>query len=249
MNPAGLQNQISRARITVSRTRAAYLGPSLNLSPHRNLAATVAIALQSPFELRFFDASRSGSSVSTERMAVIEPGVLHQLRASGEMIFLYLDALSDDFAQVRNWDISTVQARLMLKQPNCVWNMDVDSLCQAVGIATLPSRSERISQVVRSIDEQPQAFVRVSDAAALLDVSSSRFQYLFRVAVGMPFRRYRLWRRMRVVLRVIADGGTLTTAAFEAGFSSSAHFSTTFRETFGLSPSALISLGANIEFS
>jgi AraC-like DNA-binding protein len=249
MNPTRLQNQISRARITVSGTRAAYLGPSLNLSPHRNLAATVAIALQSPFELRFFDESRLGSCVSTERIAVIEPGVLHQLHASGEMVFVYLDAFSDDFAQLRNWDLSTLRARLMLEQSDSVWSLDVDALCQRLGIKALPIRSERMSQVVRCIDECPQAFVRVSDAAALLGVSISRFQYLFREAVGMPFRRYRLWRRMRIVLRMIADGGTLTTAAFEAGFSSSAHLSASFRETFGLSPSALISLGASIEFS
>ena len=50
-------------------------------------------------------------------------------------------------------------------------------------------------------------------------------------------------------LRVVSEGETLTTAAFEAGFSSSAHLSSTFRAMFGLTLSSLISLGSSIEFS
>ena len=38
-------------------------------------------------------------------------------------------------------------------------------------------------------------------------------------------------------MRAIARGDSLTSVALDAGFSSSAHFSTTFREMFGLEPS------------
>jgi AraC-like DNA-binding protein len=66
-----------------------------------------------------------------------------------------------------------------------------------------------------------------------------RLQHLFREGHGVPFRRYRLWRRMALAMRVVRDGGTLTAAAHAAGFASSAHFSTAFRRMFGLAPSRL----------
>jgi AraC-like DNA-binding protein len=54
---------------------------------------------------------------------------------------------------------------------------------------------------------------------------------------GVPLRRYKLWIGMGAAMRAIARDDSLTTAALEAGFSSSAHFSAAFREMFGLEPS------------
>ena len=51
---------------------------------------------------------------------------------------------------------------------------------------------------------------------------------------------------MARVMRVINNGGSLTEAAHAAGFSSSAHFSASFRAMFGLSPSALLDAGVRI---
>jgi AraC-like DNA-binding protein len=50
-------------------------------------------------------------------------------------------------------------------------------------------------------------------------------------------------------MRAIAKGGNLTEAAHSAGFSSSAHLSSAFRQMFGLSPSSLLALGARIDLS
>jgi AraC-like DNA-binding protein len=63
-----------------------------------------------------------------------------------------------------------------------------------------------------------------------------------RLNVGVPFRRYRLWRRMAVAIGTLGQGETLTRAAHEAGFASSAHFSATFRTMFGMAPSTLLAL-------
>ena len=55
----------------------------------------------------------------------------------------------------------------------------------------------------------------------------------------MPLRRYKLWIAMGVAMRAIVPGESLTNAALDAGFSSSAHFSAAFREMFGMEPSRL----------
>jgi methylphosphotriester-DNA--protein-cysteine methyltransferase len=48
---------------------------------------------------------------------------------------------------------------------------------------------------------------------------------------------------MGVALRSMAKGASLTDAAYEGGFGSSAHFSSAFREMFGMEPSRLARLG------
>jgi len=165
------------------------------------------------------------------------------------MVFVYLDALGDDFLQLKNLEGSSLRARLSLPPVQALWTLNADQWCDLLGVQTRNTADNRVAGVVRAIDQDPLAFTHLADAAARVGLSPSRLQSLFRQSVGMPFRRYRVWRRMAVVLRVVSGGGTLTTAAFEAGFSSSAHLSSTFRAMFGLTLSSLISLGSSIEFS
>ena len=70
-------------------------------------------------------------------------------------------------------------------------------------------------------------------------LSPSRFLHLFKAETGVPLRRYRIWNRIGAASRAIAEGRTLTEAAHGAGFASSAHFSTAFRDMFGMMPSEL----------
>jgi AraC-like DNA-binding protein len=50
-------------------------------------------------------------------------------------------------------------------------------------------------------------------------------------------------------MRMVAAGGTLTEAAHAAGFSSSAHLSSTFKRMFGMTASDLLALGVTIDVS
>jgi AraC-like DNA-binding protein len=225
-------------RIVLSGARAAFIGPSLNLSPHRNAAATVAISIDRPFALQV------GADGYVERdIALIPPGRRHHLVASGRMAFLYLDALSDDVAVLQGADLSAAaeRARGALRR-----SAGVQTLCEALGV---PARraDARIVRALALLEEDPEAFGRLADAARAAGLSASRFAELSREAVGAPFRRYRLWRRMAAVMRALGAGETLTQAAFGAGFSSSPHLSTTFRDMFGVSPSGLLKLRPRIE--
>jgi AraC-like DNA-binding protein len=74
-------------------------------------------------------------------------------------------------------------------------------------------------------------------AASTVGLSPSRFQHLFTQEVGVPFRRYRGWQRLRAAIREAAHGTSLTAAAHAAGFADQAHFSRAFRLAFGAPPS------------
>jgi AraC-like DNA-binding protein len=95
---------------------------------------------------------------------------------------------------------------------------------------------------VRAILSQPNDHRLAEDWAREIGLSSSRFQHLFKESVGLSFRRFRLWARMRIALRLSLGGASLTEAAMEAGLSSSAHLSAAFKGMFGISPSQLLSV-------
>lgn len=135
----------------------------------------------------------------------------------------------------------------MAEDPDRLRLWDADAWCAAFGVGRREGPDPRVAAVVRRIDGRPHDFERIADAARLAGLSPSRFQALFRAGVGMPFRRYRLWRRMAAVMRALAAGESLTGAALEAGFAGSAHLSATFKAMFGLTPSALVALGAEID--
>jgi len=80
---------------------------------------------------------------------------------------------------------------------------------------------------------------RVIDHAAGVHLSASRLRHLFVEQTGLAFKTYQLWLRLVRAIEVYAEGNSLTEAAHEAGFADSAHFSRTFKRTFGLPATTL----------
>ena len=87
----------------------------------------------------------------------------------------------------------------------------------------------------RLFENQP-----VSDVAKSVALSESRLQHLFASQTGLRLRQYRLWMRVLKTAGDAALGHSMTDAAHANGFSSSAHFSSSFRKSFGLAPSEIL---------
>lgn len=95
----------------------------------------------------------------------------------------------------------------------------------------------RLAQVVAWLDEHPDDLTGAAMLAQVHGLSSSRFLHLFSQQVGVPFRRFRLWNRVRAAMKIALSGSNFTDSALLAGFADSAHFANSFRETFGVTPS------------
>ena len=95
-----------------------------------------------------------------------------------------------------------------------------------------------IAYVESAIDGMPE----LGEAARRIGISPTRLTHVFSREVGIPFRRFVLWSRIKRVAEATQAGKDLTQAAVAAGFSDSAHMSRTFRGMFGLSPSLLLPL-------
>jgi len=93
-------------------------------------------------------------------------------------------------------------------------------------------RIERALQVLRVHPNYP-----LMELAPKLQISSDHLSRLFAQVVGLPWRSYMLWQKMRTAAFLIIKGLKLTDAAIRAGFVDSAHLSKTWQQAFGASPS------------
>lgn len=114
----------------------------------------------------------------------------------------------------------------------------VRALCAGVP----PSRKldERVTRVLATIRAADDLRIPLEDAAAAVFLSPSRFAHLFTEHVGLPFRRYVLWRKLTRAILEIGRGQSISAAAHMAGFADAAHLTRTFQQMFGVPPSIML---------
>ena len=226
---------------------AVFAGPLNHNAPHAHSTAVYLAGLYGTFRLRV-----AGGNWVACRSAVIRAGTAYEFDIGGDPLgVLYLepsfggaDALvpfaseADEiggalFAQADNSPLRSYFERRAV---------DVDSrpeMEQVLSHARLRARRGLDPRIVRAVSLLQEAgdASSVAKVAQLAGLSPSRFQHLFTQQVGVPFRRYRGWQRLRRAIREAATGTSLTDAAHAAGFADQAHFSRAFRATFGAPPS------------
>ncbi len=253
MEEARFQKPAASSLLFSWGARAFYVGPSLRLSPHRNAVAVLAIGVDRSFGVAS-DPEMPGSDYRNCRTALIRPNTLHHFDIkSGRMAFLYVDA--------RSRDLEHLQALAAERAPNAAFDLSIENdlidltarlsdgkiewkearpqLGDYLGAGMSVRIDHRTERLVERVHAEPSSRTSLSRMARQLGLSESRLMHIFKRDIGIPFRRYRLWVSMGAALRMIREGASLTDAALGAGFSSSAHFSASFREMFGIEPSRL----------
>lgn len=92
----------------------------------------------------------------------------------------------------------------------------------------------RVQRIIDYAAAHLDELLTLEAASEGIHLSPSRLRHLFVEQTGLAFRTYVLWLRLVKAVQVYSEGSSLTEAAHAAGFSDSAHFSRTFRRTFGL---------------
>ena len=101
----------------------------------------------------------------------------------------------------------------------------------------VPTVDSRIAKALDHLDSYAEEKADRYSLASSALLSPSRFAALFAAHVGLPLRRYLVWRRLILAVKLMAEGANVTEAAAEAGFADTSHMSRAFLRTFGLSPS------------
>jgi AraC-like DNA-binding protein len=105
-----------------------------------------------------------------------------------------------------------------------------------------PSRrlDPRVTRVLKAIRESEDLKMSLESAAELAHLSPGRFAHLFTEQLGLPFRRYILWRKLTRAMLAIGRERTIAAAAHASDFSDAAHLTRTFYQMFGIPPSVMM---------
>ncbi|MEW6348029.1 MAG: AraC family transcriptional regulator [Thermodesulfobacteriota bacterium] len=232
---------------------ALLLGTVDDASPHSHHALQVAIAINGTFVLE----------TPTKRCecgsAVIAPNQLHRFLGGGkQQLIILLDAESAvaqriqsamcEASPVGEFDIKILEPFIddlsasFGELPDCRAMGDLSQRilsALARGVSMPRTSDPRIQSALDFMKRQPELRARLEVVAEAVALSEGRLVHLFREQVGIPMRRYLLWLRLIRAIDNLFDHVSLTTAAHNAGFADSAHFTRTFRRMFGITPSAL----------
>ena len=236
---------MSDAKLIGWGARVLYLGPAFGLTPHRNATAVLAVGLDGALEVA--DDPVNPTDYRSVRSVLIPPSSLHHLRIGrGRMAFLYVDPLGRDLEALRaRMTEATRRVAFDLREERAIIEIMTGlaeeriaprdgrlALGELLGVGVGAKTDARISAALRQMRDEPHGAHPLTDLAHRAGLSSSRFLHLFKAETGVPLRRYRIWNRMGAAVRARGEGASLTEAAHAAGFASSAHFSSAFRDMF-----------------
>lgn len=244
----------------ITEGRTFFTGPLYYNASHQHGAPVFLAGIYGNFRLRL-----QGSAWLTCRTAVIPAGVLHELDLGGDPLTVFyiepntasahaLKPLARNTREINGALIGgagEISFMRDLYEDRYNPNWTAEPLADLMGFSKrrghAVSIDPRISQAVNFLSGHGDNLTPVDALAEHVGLSPSRFQHLFTQQVGVPFRRYRGWSRMRKAIREIIKGNNFTTAAHAAGFSDSAHFSHEFRKTFGSPPTVSLKTLARLQ--
>jgi AraC-like DNA-binding protein len=142
-------------------------------------------------------------------------------------------------SEIRDAGLALSEERISAQQFRTRLNAVAGRVLAAHSAQTLDEYDPRIIRALRLLAERSAAVVPAGEAASAVGLSKSRFLHLFKAQLGITYRRMQIWFKLVASFPMVLDSRDLTEVALEAGFADSAHYSRCFKETFGMSPSAL----------
>jgi len=232
--------------------RTLSFGENRPLSPHLHGAAELAIALEFPFETVIDSKTR----IETKSL-LIPPNVQHKNTHKDPICpILYLDPEGRDYQLLkaslgqqgdfiydlpfegRAREILTKIYHDVPKADECY------ELIQKLLFGNeKPIRAKidpRIRAVLSTIHGDYSRNYSIDSLALEVNLSKDRLLHLFKEQIGIPYRKYRAWARLKQVAKLAFQGNSLTDSAHEAGFADSSHYIKTFHRHFGTQPSEML---------
>lgn len=224
---------------------AYYIGENIETQRHKHHALEFIFGIEQSFNL-----ISDKSVFSNIHGAIISPNYPHQfIGKNAKYLFIYLEPEITQVNQIKDYYNLSLQKVVHLNKlssfPKAKDVIDFSFFSNVLNITithtTITKIDERIKNIVKFIkDNLKYGQISSDDLAKNIHLSTSRFSHLFKEQIGIPVRRYILWCRIQEALKELMEGNNFTKSAHTAGFSDSAHFSRTFFEMFGVSPSSVL---------
>lgn len=222
-------------------SKAMYLGSSFETGEHSHNAVQIVVSLQGKIKIAINGEWKEGD------FFIIPPNTRHKTVFLGMVGMLYADAEDVRFVAQKNEmsgiPVETIEKlKASFRSPPDVETAEkvYDEVMREAGFFRQQSTlmDERIRKCLDYIDTHSSESLSMEKICHDLHISESTFSHLFSKEVGIPFRRYLIWKRLKnAVYYFINADCSLTEAALEAGFTDQPHFTKSFKEIFGVQPS------------
>jgi AraC-like DNA-binding protein len=221
--------------------------------PHSHHAVQISIGLTGP--VRF---SADGGAWVESDAAMIMPNATHSFDPMGNSVaMLFIDPETREGRWLRH----SMRGTINVVDPHRFEAVRTPLLAFRDRRPALDEAARLITDAARALCEGPPpmrrmderiaralSWIRANDARGLsleavareAFLSPSRFAHLFTEEVGLPFRRYLLWRKLTRAISEFGRGTTMSAAAHAAGFADSAHLTRTFYQMFGIPPTVMM---------
>ncbi len=242
--------------------RLLFIGRLRKVTLHRHAAAVFLLALESELRVRIPPQRQWRKA----RSGLIPAGCTHELDLQGGLASVFYNDPHRPYYR----RLSARDARQPSLAPAAEARLQISLLeyyqAQKAGASPDPSTVERhLARALKPYSQAPRFDQRIQQTlgliqtdlsrnsplaamAAAVGLSPSRLQHLFLAETGVPLRRFRQRVRFRWMLGRIAAGDSLTTAALDAGFANSSHFSHSFKAMFGVSAASVLGSSTVLHF-
>ncbi len=217
--------------LVVDYGKLLFLGRISAVPAHKCAATVIAFGLDREFELT---TPRGGV---LGRILMAEPGIVRSVNGfDGRMAVCLIDSgLEVDVMPDENATLSVLSRMTPVTVAN-EWPNFLKALRWA-----RPPVDTRIAAAADTLRRSSSETVSAEAIATAVGLSISRLEHLFKEQIGAPMRSFRTWCRFRAAAEALARGCNFTEAAQEAGFFDQTHFTKTFRQWFGITPSFIFS--------
>jgi AraC-like DNA-binding protein len=230
--------------ISISKERIVFDGPLGKLRPHSHAVLALLVGLERTFEL---ETERGSESCA---VAVVPAGVEHVLNFHGKRaLVIYVEPHDPSYAAFHR---GAAGACPSLPRLDAAWRRALSDWthrqdCRALlalshDVMATPTRplDRRVRELAASFNRGLLLDAPADELGASVQLSASRLVHLLKTELGVGIRRLKQHYRFKLVAAAATSGQSLTTAAHAAGFADSGHFSRSFLETFGISPSQVL---------
>ncbi len=229
---------------------------------HKHYAIQMIVSLGGKFVIQ------SQSKKYHSKSLLVKSQVTHQLNCLGQQVLIILINPASKLGHLLNKHHGSKKVQEMndeliksIKQTALNWNQGRISNLEFIDamdkIAEQYSKNyadcfkqidKRIVSALNLLRGNTASILPLETIAAQVYLSPSRFIHLFKNETGITYRRMQLWNKLMSSIDDISSYHNITDLAHAHGFSDSAHYSRTFKQTFGLSPKSLIKYSQFIQF-
>lgn len=242
-------------KIHITRHWGLFIGQLDDNMLHKHYAIQISVTSGTPFLIRDGEGAETNETVQ-----YTGSNVFHQLLSTDILLVLLINPLSKvGYGMSRHFDTigltafskeigkglavplkEYVSQSITFEQLVAYISLFLSDLeCQCEEKEHLGD--DRIYKVIRYFEEHTERIVSLKEAADFCYLSETRFLHLFKERTGLNFRRYQLWNKLIASLPYLREN-SITATAHTFGFTDSAHYTRTFRETFGMTPRQIANL-------